>query len=57
MQMDQKKLFNTGECTNVSFLQKMSNSIISSYMLHFDEIFNLLIDDILTEEVEYLNKF
>lgn len=34
-------------CTNPLLLGKISNSIISSYMVNFDDIFNALIDEIL----------
>ena len=33
----------------------MSNNILSAYMVHFDEIYSQLIDEILEEEVYYLN--
>lgn len=33
----------------------MSNTILSSYMTYFDEIFNSLMDEILEEEVVYFN--
>lgn len=44
------------QCNNLPLIQRMSNSIISSYMIHFEEIFSLLIDDVLEDEVKYLNR-
>ena len=32
------------ECSNNEFLSKISNTILSSYMVYFDEIFNAMID-------------
>lgn len=43
------------ECSNNALLSKISNSILSSYMVYFDEIFNALVDDLLEEEVIYFN--
>ena len=42
-------------CTNVRLMERMSSSILSSYMVHFDEVFDLLIDEVLEEEVRHLN--
>lgn len=43
------------ECSNNVLLSKISNTILSSYMVYFDEIFNALVDDLLEEEVIYFN--
>lgn len=43
------------ECSNNALLSKISNTILSSYMVYFDEIFNALVDDLLEEEVIYFN--
>lgn len=42
-------------CNNPDLLMRMSNSVLSSFMLHFEEIFSSLMDQILGEEVAYLN--
>jgi hypothetical protein len=49
METDKRQLLKNEQCNNLSLIQKMSSMIISSYMAHFDEIFNLLIEDILEE--------
>jgi hypothetical protein len=43
------------ECQNNAFLSKVSNTILSSYMVYFDEIFSALMDELLEEEVVYFN--
>lgn len=48
IETDRRKLLQKDLCNNVGLIQKMSNAIISSYMVNFDEIFSLLIDDLLT---------
>lgn len=55
METDKRKLNQNDQCNNIGLIQKMSNAIISSYMVHFDEIFDLLIDEVLVQEVRYLN--
>jgi hypothetical protein len=47
METDKRKLNQNDQCNNIGLIQKMSNAIISSYMGHFDEIFDLLIDEVL----------
>jgi hypothetical protein len=42
-------------CKNYELVSKLSNHILSAYLVHFDEIYNALIEEILTEEVYYLN--
>lgn len=43
-------------CRNNALLGRLSSSIISSYMVYFDEIYALLIDEIIEEEVIFLNQ-
>jgi hypothetical protein len=42
-------------CRNYELVSKLSNHILSAYLVNFDEIYSALIDEILTEEVYYLN--
>ena len=42
-------------CRNNELLGKLSNTLVSSYLVHFDEIVGLLIDEVLEDEVIYLN--
>ncbi len=51
-----KREMGTGEeCRNGSLISRLSSSIISEYMVHFDQIVDLLIDELLQDEVTYLN--
>ena len=49
MEEEKQRLSKDERCDNLPLIQRMSNSIISSYMVHFEEISNLLIDDVLEE--------
>lgn len=42
-------------CQNNALVGRLSSSIISSYMVYFEEIFALLIDELLEDEVIHLN--
>ena len=42
-------------CRNDKLISKLSSNIISSYMVYFDDIFALLMDEMLEEEVIHLN--
>lgn len=42
-------------CQNSQLVGRLSSSIISSYLVYFEEIFALLIDEILEDEVIHLN--
>jgi hypothetical protein len=42
----------TIECKNFKILNKVANSLFVAYSVRFDEIFDLLIDEILLEEVK-----
>lgn len=47
-------------CRNKVLMDKMQDGILSSLLVYFDEIFNILMDEILEEEVKkkhYINKF
>lgn len=43
------------ECANNRLLSRMSNGIMSAYMVNFEEIFDCLVDEVLEEEVAYFN--
>lgn len=53
--LDKKVENKLHSCQNLNLLSRLSNNILSAYMVHFDEIYALLIDEILEEEVYFLN--
>lgn len=43
-------------CQNTKMLSKLSGSLFSMYNIYFQEISDALIDDLLLDEIDYLNK-
>lgn len=53
--MDKKVKLSHESCKNNELLGKLSSNLVSSYLVYFDEIFNLMMDELLEDEVIYLN--
>lgn len=43
----------TDVCKNMNIISKLAPSLFTQYHVYFDDIFDALMDDILTEEVIY----
>ncbi|KRX07377.1 hypothetical protein PPERSA_06992 [Pseudocohnilembus persalinus] len=51
-----KQTQNSIECKNIKLIKKLATTINNSFRVYFDEIFDALMDEILTEEVYFLNE-
>ena len=43
-------------CKNMTLIRKIAPTIFNAYNAFFDDIFELFINELLTEEVHYLNR-
>ena len=54
-QLEQAMKERRESCQNSALVGRLSSSIISGYLVHFEEIFALLVDELLEDEVIRLN--